>query len=224
VAAGTYLGPFVRFGAYRYADLEELVPENGTAFQTGLVLRYDTRDNPRFPRSGTALELRPAFGLSHSDEDSTAGRVFHQVALDLRRYTSLYWCAPGRRERPAVLAMRATATLSTTDTPQHSLPAMGGLQLLRGYPANRFTARHMMTFQGELRFLLTLSDRLALVAFGGAGVAQDTLSRLLTSELHFSGGGGVRLALNRDGDVNLRLDAGFSPEGSRIYITLMEAF
>jgi hypothetical protein len=218
IRAGTYLGAFGRAGSYRYDDLEELEPESGTTLQAGTVLRHDTRDNPRYPLSGTVMELQPLAGLSRTGENT----AFQQVALDLRRFFALHRFPTPCRERPTVLALQSTATFSTTGTPRHALPSIGGQRLLRGYAADRFTAHHAAALQGELR--IPLADRLALVAFGAVGVAHDVLDHLPVSEPRPSGGGGVRFAMNRDRDVNLRLDTGFSPEGMRIYITLMEAY
>ena len=190
----------------------------GSTFWTGGILRYDTRDNPRYPGSGTVMELQPITGVFFTRE-STA---FQQVALDVRHFVPLHPFPAPNPGRPAVLALRSTATLSTAATPRHTLPAMGGQRLLRGYAAHRFVANHAASLQAEFR--MAVADRLTVVAFGAAGVAVDSLHQLLQSELRYSGGGGLRLAMNRDRDVNLRLDTGFSPEGMRVYLTLMEAF
>lgn len=222
VETATLLGPFARIGSYRYHDLEELEGESGTTLQAGGILRYDTRKNPRFPRSGTVMELQPAIGLSRTDTDT----LFQQVVVDVRHFVPLpLYSLPYRlphRDSPIVFAVRSTAAFSTAGTPRHALPSLGGQRLLRGYAADRFTARHAVSLQAELR--VPLVDRLGLVAFGAVGAADDALDSLPTSEPRYSGGGGLRFAMNRDRDVNLRLDTGFSSEGMRIYITLMEAF
>lgn len=210
--AGTaaYLGALAGAGSIRYADLDELERESGSNLRLGTVLRYDTRDNPRYPRTGTMVELRPLVGVTYTEETGD----YRQVSVDLRRYVPLY--------RSWVLAVRSTAVFSTAETPRHARPSLGGYRLLRGYAADRFTARHTVSLQSEVR--VPIVDRLTLVAFGAGGVAEDSLDRIPSGTLRYTGGGGVRFAMNRDRDVNIRLDTGFSPEGMRVYLTLMEAF
>ena len=211
----SYGGVAVRSGFFDYEDLAELDHEDGSLLQLAAVLRHDTRDNPRYPFSGTVMELRPRVGFSWAETNAR----FSQISVDVSHYVAL----PGLpyADRPSVLALQSQLTISDANTPRIALPSQGGSRVLRGYAANRFTARHAAALQAELR--TPLSGTLALVAFGAAGAADDHLDRLFT-HVRYAGGGGLRLAMNRDRDVNLRFDAGFSLEGARFYITLMEAF
>lgn len=198
--------------------LSESRPLDGCFAGGGTLLRYDSRNNPRTPSKGLLLEVRPVFLTDlQKEEDIGTGRNsgnFVQLKTDLRAFSPL--------GKHMVSAFRISGHFNSADPPLQAMAELGGLFLMRGYPAGRFLDRNGMCGQLELRF--PLYRRTGGVLFGAAGTVFSDPSDLLAGSLKCSGGIGLRYALTGRGDTRLRVDFGITEESTGVYITLMEAF
>ncbi len=223
-----YLGPTVDIGFQHFSHfaadsrLRDLIDRgvsgrgggSATASESfigfGGTLRYDSRDNPRFPSSGWYAELRPTW---YPVAGKGAGSFF-RLQGELKTFFPL--------GRSVVAATRVSGLISQGDVPLARMTELGGLFLMRGYPAGRYIGPNSLSGQAELR--CDVIGRLRAVVFGAVGTVAKEPAGLAAGPLKYSGGTGVRIAINRSRDVHIRIDIGFSPEGSALYITLLEAF
>ena len=94
---------------------------------------------------------------------------------------------------------------------------------MRGYYDGRYKDKDMLEFQGEYRF--PVYKRFSAVAFGGGGTVGNTFSDYSLSDLKFSYGAGLRIALDKREKLNLRLDYGIGQgKNNGFYLQLGEAF
>lgn len=219
VARGIYLGVG---GDFATGGMVEVQPAGALASGTipgseigrvaglGAAVTYDTRDNILAAASGAYAKLaaRRYAALLGSDFDFTL------VQLDLRRFRSF---AAGH-----VVAMQASWTGTSGDVPFARMPQLGGQNLLRGYYQGRYRDRQYVAAQGEYR--TPTWHRMGLAAFGGAGEVAARLGDVSLSGIHAAGGAGMRILLNRQERLALRLDYGAGAGSSGFYITVGEAF
>lgn len=219
VARGVYLGVGGDFATGSMVELEPggmlasgTVPggDLGSVAGLGAAVTYDTRDNILAAASGAYAKLgaRRYAGMLGSDYDFTA------VQLDLRRFRSF---AAGH-----VVALQATWLGTSGDVPFARMPQLGGQNLLRGYYQGRYRDRQYVAAQAEYR--TPMWRRMGLAAFGGAGEVAPRLGALTLDGMHAAGGVGLRVLLNRQERLALRLDYGSGARSSGFYITVGEAF
>ncbi|MCF7948750.1 MAG: CPBP family intramembrane metalloprotease [Spirochaetia bacterium] len=216
------IGPVLRLGVSELSEfspggeLEELRSHrelDGSFSGAGLLLRLDSRSNPRYPATGSLIEVQSTLFMEHR-------RFYHnflQTKMDIRTYRSL-------REE-VIAAFRFSAVLNSGEPPLQQMAEQGGLFCMRGLPAGRYRDRNGFTGQAELRFPLV--RRIKGVLFGAAGTVSSSLYSLKDihfEDVKFSGGAGLRFPLNSRGDINLRIDYGLASGSNGLYITLMEAF
>lgn len=199
----TVAGGALASGTIRGSDV-------GRVAGLGAAVTYDTRDNTIAAAAGTYARVgvrRYAAGIGSDFEFTT-------IQLDLRRYRSF---AGGH-----VVAMQGLWMGTSGDVPFHRLPQLGGQNLLRGYFQGRYRDRQYVAAQAEYR---TPSwHRLGLAAFAGAGEVAPGLGSLTLDGLHAAAGAGLRVLLNRQERLALRLDYGAGGGSSGFYITVTEAF
>lgn len=219
VGTHAYVGPRLALGHQRFSEVatdSKLATflgqgvDSETFAGAGIVARYDSRNSPHFPTSGYFGEAQMTL---HAVTRETAG-MYAQFELDGRTFVSI--------GRSLVLATRGFAASSLGEVPLAGMTELGGLFLLRGYPAGRYAGEHVITGQAELR--VPLFWRLRLVSFLAAGAVSREIDTIFASSPKVSGGVGLRLSVNQARDINIRVDLGFSPDGTGVYITLLEAF
>ena len=176
----------------------------------GAAVTYDTRDNILAAASGAYAKLtaRRYAAVLGSDFDFTA------VQLDLRRFRTF---AAGH-----VVALQASWSGTSGEVPFARMPQLGGQNLLRGYYQGRYRDRQYVAAQVEYR--TPTWRRLGLAAFGGAGEVAPRLADLNLTGIHAAGGAGLRVLLNRQERLALRLDYGAGARSSGFYVTVGEAF
>ena len=113
--------------------------------------------------------------------------------------------------------------LSTGSVPFQLLPELGGQYMMWGYYAGRYRDLNYTAFQCEYRF--PLFWHFGGVVFASIGkVAPDISDLLSTENIRVAGGGGIRYAIDKSQNVNIRIDFAFSPEGFSVYFNILEAF
>ena len=219
VARGIYVGVGGDFATGSMVEVEPggalasgAIPgsDMGRVAGLGAAVTYDTRDNILAAASGAYAKLSarryaPVFG---SEFDFTA------VQLDLRRFRTL---AEGH-----VVAAQASWGGTSGDVPFARMPQLGGQNLLRGYYQGRYRDRHYVAAQAEYR--TPTWRRLGLAAFGGAGEVAPRLADLSLDGIHAAAGAGLRVLLNRQERLALRLDYGAGARSSGFYVTVGESF
>jgi outer membrane protein assembly factor BamA len=100
------------------------------------------------------------------------------------------------------------------------MPTIGGKNTLRGFYSYRFHDNDMAAANIESRWaLLTHMD---VAVFGDAGTVAHTASDLSYHDTHRSYGAGVRF--HNATSTLLRIDAGHSTEGWRLYVVTSDPF
>lgn len=177
----------------------------------GLSLTYDTRNNAFWPDRGEMLQ----FWFDHFTSVLGADYQYTNYVLDLRRFIHLY--------RRQVLALQAYGSFNTGEVPLRSLAFLGGANCMRGYYEGRYRDKDAAYLQAEYR--VPVWWRIGAVAFADMGNVGPALKYVNLQYFKYSYGGGVRVALNEDEKLNLRLDYGFAKNGSHgFYLQLGEAF
>lgn len=180
----------------------------GSAF--GAVAVYDSRDNVLNAFSGTLAEISsyyftPILGSNFK---------FFELNGDYRKFIQI---------RPKhILAFHSSMRFMIGEVPFLDLSRLGGEDILRGYPSNRFIDKNMMVSQVEYRF--PLFWRLGMTAFAGAGDVFNNFDDLSWSRMKYSAGLGLRLLVNSKERVNIRLDYAHGREGGYFYFSVSEAF
>jgi outer membrane protein assembly factor BamA len=197
------------------SDIGDLIPgSSGTVpekFRTvsagpGLVINYDTRDNPLNAYRGTSLNLqtdfmREGFG---SDHDYTLAK------LSATTYRGL-----GDR---GVLALQGFACATNGDTPFYELCMLGTSQNLRGYVGGQY--RDQLLLSGQVEYRHRLPRRLGVTIFAGLGEVAPTWSAFSTDAMLPSWGLGLRWMAAEKHRVNVSVDyaRGYDSEGWYFYI------
>lgn len=209
-----YLGPTFDAAWFSISDLEAggelaqkkiLGSEGADTIGLGLHFRHDRRDGARH---GQAFEVKALF----YEENLGSSEDFQQFNVDYTRLVPV-----GER---ATLAVNGRLTLSDGDVPFQMLPSLGSDRIMRGIEKDRYRDRHFLAIQGEYRFPIV--GRWSGVGFVALGDVADHIADLDFEK--FSGGGGVRYALEANGWLKLRLDVGISEDGANAYFGLQEAF
>ena len=182
----------------------------GNTTGLGLTLGWDSRDHPQAPRRGGFHEISimswsRALGSRYS---------FSRFYLNLRQYFPLF--------DTHALALQVNGEFLTEEPPFYRMALLGGQCLLRGYFEGRYRDNDLIAGQAEYR--LPLFWRISAVLFAAAGDVSDRLHNWSLRKLKWAAGGGLRLMLNQDEKLNLRIDAAAGMETWGIYATAKEAF
>ena len=192
--------------------LDRIGAEDTTSGGIGPVVSYDSRDNIHYPRSGTLVEAKGFYKPSSwgNEADYAIGD------LAINHYIRL---ADDR-----VFALRFFGRTGSDDTPYSDKSRLGQGSDLRGFKSGEISGRTLLSGQVEHRWQLT--DRWGVVAFGGlAKLWDDDLEDLITEDLYYSVGAGIRFMINTDQKINFRIDAAVgNGDNKGIYVGIREAF
>ena len=216
-----YAGPAFQIKQY---DVKEIEPgrqlasgriwgaEGGTDIAFGVAGFYDTRDPTLNPLRGTFVDMQ----LMHSGPTWGSDFQYQSYVVDVRGYILIV----PRHEH--VLAWQAYGEFHTGQPPFWMLSELGGPSRMRGHYQGRYRDRQMLEFQGEYRAPIVW--RLGAVAFAGVGDVAHDLDDFRPADTKFSLGGGLRLMLDRDARINVRVDVGWAGDDWGPYVALGEAF
>lgn len=178
----------------------------------GLVVSYDTRDNPLYARQGWYARARAtAYGRW-----AGAKRTYTTTSIDIRHYWPI--------GTESVVAAQMYVAAASGKTPFHKMATMGGTRLGRAIGHNlKYVDRIAYLAQAEVRFPLWW--RIGATTWAGAGNVAHTIGSDLAKEMHLMAGCGLRFKVFPSHGLNLRLDGGISAQGDRaIYFNIREAF
>jgi len=192
--------------------LNRVGAEDTTAAGIGPVLLYDTRDNIHYPGAGTLAEVKgfykPDAWGNEADYAVGDAAVNHYIGLTADH----------------VLALRLYGRTGTSDTPYSDKSRLGQGSDLRGFKSGEISGRTLMAGQAEIRW--QFAQRWGAVAFGGLSkLWDDDLEALITEDIYYSGGVGIRFMLNTDQKLNFRIDAAAgNGDNKGVYVGIREAF
>jgi len=193
---------------------------SGTTFQPSsvrslsLAATTDTRDNRYNPRTGSYRQVSAEFAGIFGGVD------FNKYSADFRRYF--------RVSADSVIAMRILGGTVSGDAPYLEQFLIGGGETLRGYRSDRFAGARMVVLNTEYRFPVT-ENLLGVVfvdvgdAWGGSLVDDPLVVGLgdASFDAQLGYGAGIRV---RTPIGPLRLDLGFSEEGTETHFGLSHMF
>lgn len=219
VARGVYLGVGGDFANGSMVEMEPggslasgRIPGSGIGRVAGLgaAVSYDTRDNILAAASGSFAKL----SAHHYGEFLGSEFDFTSLQLDLRRFHTF--------AASHVVAVQAQWVGTSGDVPFARMPQLGGQNLLRGYYQGRYRDLQYVAAQAEYR--TPVWRRMGLAAFAGGGEVAPRLGDLSLRGFHVAGGAGLRVLLNRQEHLALRLDYGVGLRSQGFYVTVGEAF
>jgi outer membrane protein assembly factor BamA len=184
------------------------------AASLGGGLIWDNRDNEFEPSKG----LYGKAGVKIGNNIWGSSDDYFLFESDVRTYKSFNFL------RTITFANRLTFHHASGDAAYWLLPELGGEDLMRGYPENRFRDDNALLLNTEFRTWLIewpeFDIRLGGTLFMDVGRTFPTGApfSVITDDLKYSFGfGGTSSFFNRN--FILRGDVGFSPEGYGIYFT-----
>ncbi|MFW5658705.1 MAG: hypothetical protein ACOCZ8_01865, partial [Bacteroidota bacterium] len=195
----------------------QLVPggEGGLYMGLGLRFQWDQRKGYTVtnPRRGHFISLS---GVGFR-EDWLSDETFGLFEADVRKY----WSPPTKFRD--VIAVQLLGQAAPGAPPFRLMPMMGSSRDMRAYYAGRFRDNYYASTQVEYR--VDLWWRVGMVFWGGVGEVWGPNSEPTFNSLKPTAGGGFRFKIDRENDVNLRIDYGIGSTGNRgLYFSLGEAF
>jgi len=176
----------------------------------GPIIIVDKRDNPLNPAKGFYVEA------SYLDYKNLLvnKHMFSSLLIDLRKFNTLF----------GKLISNSSFFLNTNDgmVPYRLMAEIGGARFLRGYYRGRFRDNNMFALQQEFR--MPVYKMFGLAVFGGIGNVASKPKLLLSNEIHYDFGIGLRIRVNKKENANLRIDYGITKDSQGLYVVFAEAF
>jgi len=172
----------------------------------GAVAQYDSRDNIFTPTRGQYIDGQFKWFGEPIGSDDTYGIVDATWAA----WTPLF---PGLD-----LGARVQYGWASDRTPFYMMPFIQ----MRGVPAMRYLGNYAASIELEPRILLT--ERWALVVFGGVGRVGLTAEQFLDGDNVYAGGTGFRYLIARKLGIFAGCDIAFSEDTTAIYVTFGTAW
>jgi len=171
-------------------------------------IRWDTRTNCIHPENGTIA----GFGIDLADTDFGSDYTFQRYRFELGRYIPAF--IPRH-----VLAGRLWLHHVDGDCPYFKQSMLGGGNTMRGFKADRFVDTTMSLVSLESRFMVHYP--LSIVLFVDSGRVYSGIDEITLKDWKIDTGFGLRYHLD---DFIVRLDTGFSTEGTRIFFNFGHVF
>ena len=183
----------------------------GTDFGLGVSVVFDSRDNRYNAHEGALIKT----SLLFYQKSLGSAYQFSRLELDARKYFS-----PWLKH---VIAFQATLTGLAGDVPFYDLAMLGGENKMRGYYKGALRDNVLVDTQAEYR--MPVWKIFGLVGWVGTGRVAHNYKDLSLDGFWFSYGGGLRIKVDSENNINLRLDMGFGANGIKgVYFNFAEAF
>lgn len=187
----------------------------------GVNISYDTRKKGArfYPHDAEWLSAGITAYPSAFGTDDT----YYSMLVDLRTYK------PGFKAED-VWANQLYGKYASETAPDGGLSALGGQNVLRGFPMGKYKARFLTAFQSEYRYQFTGTKYRAVAFAGVANLAggsagTGTGNRDNNNGWYYSGGVGLRYAIQQKSGVDLRVDIVTTNDHEQsVYIGLNQAF
>jgi hypothetical protein len=170
----------------------------------GLVLAYDSLDQPFSPTSGIRSEISYSQQADYFGGDFDYGR------------TNAFFITYIPLTEKLILGLRADGGVITGgEAPFYDLPGL----FTRGIPRGRYVDDAALTTEAEIRYDLT--QRWSLIGFGAVGRVAESLGELGSADNHAAIGAGFRYLIAREYGMRMGLDLGYSDDGDfTVYVTM----
>jgi hypothetical protein len=183
--------------------------QGGTVSGIGPIYQYDNRNHSFIPNAGTRSIIY--FQAFHNVTGSHYNYML--IGTEISHFQKL-----GK----GVLATQAFMDLSIGAVPFYQLPNMGGPKRMRGYYPGQIRAKNVIGLQAEYRTPIFLWERISAVAFAANGY--DFSKSIVIEKMRFAAGAGLRVLVDKEEGVNIRVDYGIGQNSSALYITIGESF
>ncbi len=205
---------------YRYSQRNGYNPRKYSANGLLLAFQYNSREHPIRSYGGLYADLTLRFNQKWLGSSKNAV----QLQYDLRKYFSL-----SHRNPEHVLALWHWASYKLGGSlPYLELPATGYdtyNRSGRGYTIGRFKGPNFAYFETEYRFPILRNKLLSGVAFFNLQSASDDLGKKIFQFLDPSGGGGLRILLQKDSRSTICIDYAIGKYGAKgFFFGLNEVF
>ena len=234
ITGSAHLGMAWDLSSYQNTDLDSLISypkiegfDNPyKAISIGPVFIYNTKTPNNFPSSGSYYKNEILFynkALS-SDYDFVTWKQEFQYFYRLFEAGRIN-ASPteNRPKQDHILATQIISQNTFGEVPFHYLPEQGGASLMRGLSTGRHIDKQYLAAQTEYRSPF-IFWRVSAVSFLATGISYKDLNDIKIHNLNFTGGFGLRFALDKQERVNARADIGFSKDGMQIYLKFGESF
>ena len=195
-------------------DVANAVPtlQDNTAVGLGVYFSYDDRDNFYYPYKGNFFEASTYSYLEAFGSDIE----YNLLEMNYRHYTPL--------KDNNILALQAYGRYTSSNAPYSGLSYLGRRSVLRGFNAGEYAGERLTGGQAEYRHFL--NQKWKAVAFVGmAYLNGDSAEEQSTDGMYYSGGVGLRYAIQPKDRVHFRLDVAVGNDGNQgFYIGIQEAF
>jgi hypothetical protein len=176
----------------------------------GLLLNYDSRDNPFSPTRGSFYQAT----LMNYNRGLGGNHDFWLYTFDARKFFAL------RAEE--VLAVQGYLSFVPGDAPFQMLPRLGGSARMRGFYEGRFRDKQLLVMQSEYRRPIVW--RFGMAVFLGLGSVSGSFDEIALKRLKVAYGIGIRFAITPEERVFARIDFGKAAGIYGFYIQVNEAF
>lgn len=185
--------------------------EGGFTFGTGIAAAWDSRDNRYNTSKGSYVQLTL---IAHPEWLGSA-YDFTKFELDMRKFFN-----PWKKH---IIALQATTSSATGNTPFYELSLLGGDKQMRGYYQGAY--RDKVLVDGQVEYRMPVWKIFGVTGWLGTGRVAGAYDHLTFDNWKLSYGAGIRIKVDSKNNTNLRLDFGFGPHGiSGTYINFAEAF
>jgi hypothetical protein len=184
--------------------------KGGFTFGAGVAAAFDNRENRYNPQQGAYL-----MGIFVYHPKSLSQYEFTHIEVDTRKYFN-----PWLKH---VIALQATTTVNSGNTPFYELSMLGGDKQMRGYYQGAY--RDKVLVDGQLEYRAPVWNIFGVVGWIGMGRVASKYSDLSLDGWKLSYGTGLRIRVDTKHNTNLRLDFGWGPHGIQgTYFSFAEAF
>jgi len=191
------------------SDLGVQGSQGGISSGFGYNLQFDTRDNILNAKSGSLLNFSNVFFSSATGSEFN----FINYEGDIRKFISITGAD--------IIGMQLKGVFNSGLPPFRMLALLGSDSDMRGYYNGRFRDNNYLSMQAEYRRFIW--KFVGVAVFAGAGRVAPDLDFAIAGFKH-SIGGGLRLRVDKQNDINLRFDYAVGKNSSGFYVAFGEAF